>query len=77
MGEESALTLFQVMAGSGSPWELQGSCTLVPTSTVMSLGMLANTGVTRRQVWRMRQPNSYHRASEEQSVQRPAQEPCK
>lgn len=42
-------TLFQVMAGSGSPWELQGSCTLVPTSTVMSLGMLAKTGVTARQ----------------------------
>lgn len=37
------------MAGSGSPWELQGSCTLLPTSTVMSLGMLANTGVTARQ----------------------------
>lgn len=42
-------TLFQVMAGSGSPWELQGSCTLVPTSTVWSLGMLLNTGVTGRQ----------------------------
>lgn len=42
-------TLFQVMTGSGSPWELQGSCTLVPTSTVMSLGMLANTGVTAKQ----------------------------
>lgn len=43
------VTLFQVMMGSGSPWELHGSCTLVPTSTVMSLGMLANTGVTARQ----------------------------
>ena len=42
-------TLFQVMAGSGSPWELQGSCTLAPTSTVWSLGMLLNTGVTGRQ----------------------------
>ena len=42
-------TLFQVIAGSGSPWELQGSCTLLPTSTVVSLGMLVNTGVTARQ----------------------------
>lgn len=42
-------TLFQVMAGSGSPWELHGSCTSVPDSTVTSLGMLTNTGVTGRQ----------------------------
>lgn len=42
-------TLLQVMAGCGSPWELHGSCTLVPTSTVRSLGTLVNTGVTRRQ----------------------------
>lgn len=42
-------TLFQVTTGSGSPWALQGSCTLVPTSTVLSLGVLANTGVTAKQ----------------------------
>lgn len=45
----SALTLFQVTAGSGSPWGRQGSWTLLPTSTVMSLGTLVNTGVTARQ----------------------------
>lgn len=47
--DASALTLFQVTAGSGSPWGRQGSCTLLPTSTVMSLGTLVNTGVTARQ----------------------------
>lgn len=46
--DASAPTLFQVTAGL-PPWGRQGSCTLLPTSTVMSLGTLVNTGVTARQ----------------------------
>jgi hypothetical protein len=59
-------TLFQVIAGSGSPWELHGSCTLVPTSTVRSLGVLANTGVTGRKACSIQHSGNLHQnASEE------------